>query len=275
MRFGFVFPGGTIHEALEMGQAAEEAGWDGFFVWDPVWGLDAWVTLAAVAMRTERIRLGTMITPVSRRRPWKLAGETATLDQLSNGRVILAVGLGAIDTGFIQFGEETDRKKRAELLDEGLDIITGLWRGQPFNYAGQHYQVQETTFAPPRPPVQQPRILIWVVGAWPRPRSMERALRYDGLLPAKMVGKGKFEPVTPDDLREMKAYIHANRTESGPFDIVVEGETPGEDAAEAASIVRPLADAGATWWLEAMWTAPSLDHVRKRLKQGPPKSGNW
>jgi alkanesulfonate monooxygenase SsuD/methylene tetrahydromethanopterin reductase-like flavin-dependent oxidoreductase (luciferase family) len=271
MRYGFVFPGGTVHEALEMGQAAEAAGWDGFFVWDPVWGMDAWVTLAAVAMRTERIRLGTMITPVSRRRPWKLASETATLDQLSNGRLILAVGLGAVETGFVQFGEETDRKKRAELLDEGLDIITGLWAGQPFNYSGKHYNVQETTFVLPQPPVQQPRIPIWVVGAWPRPRSLQRALRYDGLLPAHIVGEGKFEPVSADVLRQIKAYVDRERTEAAPFDIVMEGETPGDDADEAAEIVGPLAAAGATWWLEAMWTAPSLNNVWARVKQGPPK----
>jgi alkanesulfonate monooxygenase SsuD/methylene tetrahydromethanopterin reductase-like flavin-dependent oxidoreductase (luciferase family) len=270
MKYGFVFPGGTVHEALEFGQAAEQAGWDGFFVWDPVWGLDAWVTLAAVAMRTERIRLGTMITPVSRRRPWKLAGEAATLDQLSGGRVILAVGLGAVDTGFEQFGEVTDRKQRAELLDEGLDIITGLWAGQPFNYTGKHYTVRETTFAVPQPPVQKPRIPIWVVGAWPRARSMRRALRYDGLLPAHMVAQGKFEPVTPEVLREISAYAAQHRAGDGPYDIIVEGETPGDDAQEAASIVTPLAEAGATWWLEAMWTAPTLDHVRERLRQGPP-----
>ena len=128
MRYGFVYPGGDARDAAECAREAERAGWDGFFVWEPVWGVDAWITLAGVAMRTKRIRIGTMITPVSRRRPWKLASETATLDRLSNGRLILAVGLGATDTGFIQFGEETDRKTRAELLDEGLDIVTGLWR---------------------------------------------------------------------------------------------------------------------------------------------------
>ena len=112
------------------------------------------MSLTAAAMQTESIRLGTLLTPLSRMRPWKLASETATLDQLSGGRVILAVGLGAVDTGFAAFGEETDRRKRAELLDEGLDILTGLWRGQPFAYSGKHYQVQECTFMPPPPPVQ-------------------------------------------------------------------------------------------------------------------------
>src|SRR5512139_3147416 len=128
MNFGFVLPYGDASTAAEMAYAAEQAGWNGFFVWEPVWGIDAWVCLTAAAMRTQTIRLGTMLTPLSRMRPWKLASETASLDNLSGGRVILAVGLGAIDTGFTAFGEVTDRKQRAELLDEGLDILTGLWK---------------------------------------------------------------------------------------------------------------------------------------------------
>jgi hypothetical protein len=271
MKYGFVLPYGDAATAADFAQAGEAAGWDGFFVWDPVWGIDAWVALTAAAMRTERIRLGTMITPVSRRRPWKLASETATLDQLSNGRVILSVGLGAVDTGFIQFGEETDRKIRAELLDEGLEILTGLWRGQPFSYTGKHYQVQETTFFPPPPPVQSPRIPIWVVGAWPRKKSMARVLRYDGLLPNKMDDKGALGQVTPADIQVMKAFIEAHRTLTTPFDIVVEGETPGDNQAQATEKVRPFTEAGATWWIEAMWSAPNLDHVRTRVQQGPPR----
>src|SRR3990170_1566796 len=127
MKYGFVLPFGDALTAADLAYAAEQAGWDGFFVWEPVWGSDAWVSLAAAAMVTERIKLGTMLTPLSRMRPWKLASETATLDRLSGGRVILAVGLGAIDSGFAAFGEETDRRIRAELLDEGLDILTALW----------------------------------------------------------------------------------------------------------------------------------------------------
>src|SRR5687768_1655171 len=227
MRYGFVLPSGDAHTAANFAREAEQAGWDGFFVWEPVWGIDAWVALTAAAMVTERIRLGTMLTPLSRMRPWKLASETATLDQLSNGRVTLAVGLGALDTGFAEFGEETDRKVRAELLDEGLDILTGLWRGQPFNYDGKHYKIRETTFYPPPPPVQQPRIPIWVVGAWPRMKSMRRVLRCDGILPAVMDEQGQWRDTTPDDIRAIKQYVEANRIETNPFDIVMEGETPG------------------------------------------------
>ena len=211
MKYGFTLPQGDARTAAALAREAEIAGWDGFFVWEPVWGIDPWVSLAAAAMVTQHIRLGTMVTPVSRRRPWKLASETATLDHLFGGRVILSVGLGAIDTGFAAFGEETDRRQRAQLLDEGLAIVTGLWQGQPFRFNGTHYQVQPTEFMPPPPPVQQPRIPIWVVGAWPRPRSMQRALRWDGILPAIMTPEGGFVPPTPADVQAIAAYAAAHR----------------------------------------------------------------
>ncbi len=276
MKYGFVLPSGDARTAADMARAAERAGWDGFFVWEPIWGIDAWVCLTAAAMVTERIRLGTMITPISRMRPWKLASETATLDNLSGGRVILSAGLGALDTGFAEFGEVTDRKARAELLDEGLDILTGLWRGGPFTYEGAHYQIRSAgSFMPPPPPVQQPRIPIWVVGAWNRPKSMARVLRYDGILPNVMTPEGDHRPLTPDAIREIKAYVDANRTETTPFDIVAEGETPGDEPARAAEIVREWAAAGATWWIEALWSANEQpgghERVQRRLEQGPPR----
>lgn len=273
MKYGFVIPSGDAHTVANLAQTAEFAGWDAIFVWEPVWGIDAWISLTAAAMVTERIRLGTMITPISRMRPWKLASETATLDNLSGGRVILGVGLGAIDTGFTAFGEVTDRKTRAELLDEGLDILTGLWRGQPFNYSGKHYQVQECDFLPPPPPVQQPRIPIWVVGAWNWPKSMARVLRYDGLLPNVLDAQKQHQPLTPEAVAEMSAFSKAEKPNE-PFDIVVEGETPGNNPEEAAAVVRPYAAAGATWWLEARWQVPRNAEgeqlVAKRVKQGPP-----
>ena len=271
MKFGFVLPRGDARTAADFAHAAEAAGWDGFFVWEPVWGIDAWVALTAAAMRTERIRLGTLLSPVSRMRPWKLASEAATLDNLSGGRVIISVGLGAIDTGFEQFGEVTDRKTRAELLDEGLAIMDGLWQGQPFNYEGKHYQIKEMTFIPSPPPVQQPRIPIWVVGAWPRPKSMNRAIRWDGLLPAKMNVAGEFATLVPDDVRAMKGYIDEHRTQTTPFDIIVEGTTPGDDLNAATETIRGWADVGATWWIESMWETPEPDVVLARIQQGPPK----
>lgn len=270
MKAGFVFPGGDVQTAVRFGLEAEAAGWDGYFVWEPVWGVDAWVTLAAVAAQTERIRLGTMLTPVSRRRPWNLAGQAATLDQLSNGRVILAVGLGATETGFANFGEETDRKVRAELLDEGLEILTGLWRGQPFRYDGKHYRITPTEFMPPAPPVQQPRIPIWVVGAWPYAKSMARAARYDGLIPSKKGPRGMMQ-AEPEDLPQMREAILAQREERTPYDIIVEGKTPGKDPRRAAEILQPWVEAGATWWIEADWEARDSDQVLQRIRQGPPR----
>jgi alkanesulfonate monooxygenase SsuD/methylene tetrahydromethanopterin reductase-like flavin-dependent oxidoreductase (luciferase family) len=204
-------------------------------------------------------------------RPWKLASETATLDNLSDGRVILSVGLGAPDSGFAAFGETTDRKTRAELLDEGLDILTGLWRGQPFSYEGAHYKIQPTEFMVPPPPIQQPRIPIWVVGAWNRPKSMARVLKYDGILPNPMTPQNDHRPLTADDVRDIKAYVEANRTETTPFDIVVEGTTPGNKPKQAAEIVRGWDDAGATWWIEALWNAGSAKSIRRRVELGPPR----
>ncbi|MGH2502637.1 MAG: LLM class flavin-dependent oxidoreductase [Ktedonobacterales bacterium] len=272
MRYGFILPGGDARLVAESARAAEEAGWDGFFVWDPVWGVDPWVSLTAAAMVTKRIRLGTMLTPVSRCRPWTLAGQTATLDNLSGGRVILGVGLGAIDTGFAEFGEETDRKARAKLMDEGLAIIDGLWHGQPFNFDGKHYHVREITHFPPAPPVQKPRIPVWVVGAWPRPKSMDRVARWDGLLPDKISASGEREDYTPDDLRAMGAYLAERRpADAAPIDIIVEGETPGDDQAAAWAIVQPMRAAGATWWLESRWGDARDDEAQQRIRQGPPR----
>lgn len=265
MKFGIVFPYGSAREAADMAREAEQAGWDGFFVWEPVWGIDAWIQLTAAAMQTSRIRLGTMISPLSRMRPWDMAGKIATLDNLSNGRVTLAVGLGAIDTGFTQFGEVTDRKTRAELLDECLDIMTGLWRGQPFSYSGKHYTVQPCDFMPPPPPVQQPRVPIWVVGVWGKQKSMARVLKCDGWLPTTATDAGVMQQGAP-------GQIAAFRAQHGPsHDIIVEGVTPGDDRVKALDVLAPWRDAGATWWMEANWNAmgdPST--VLARVRQGPP-----
>jgi hypothetical protein len=275
MKYGFVLPWGDARMCADLARDAEQAGWDGFFVWEPVWGVDAWVSLAAAAMQTERIRLGTMLTPLAWTRPWKLAGEAATLDNLSNGRVILSVGLGAPDTGAPRFGEVVDRKIRAELLDEGLDILNGLWKGQPFEYHGKHYNLQPTDFQAPPPPVQQPRIPIWAVGVWPRMKSMRRVLRCDGLIASTLDADGKIGPPSPDSIREMKAWVQQNRTLQTPFDIIWEGETPGHAPEEAAAIVRPWAEAGVTWWTETRWELlrgeDAVSAVRERILQGPPR----
>jgi alkanesulfonate monooxygenase SsuD/methylene tetrahydromethanopterin reductase-like flavin-dependent oxidoreductase (luciferase family) len=273
VRYGFVIPRGDPRAVAELAGEVEAAGWDGAFYWDGInlgdmETYDAWVVMAAMTMRTERVRIGAMLTPPARRRPWKLARETIALDHLSGGRLVLPVGLGALDDGgFSKVGEPTDRRVRAQLLDESLDILTGLWSGEPFSYEGEHYTLEEMTFLPR--PVQSPRIPIWVVGAWPSEKSMNRALRYDGLLAYTTRGE-----VTPEDIRAMKAYVEENRSRDTPFDIVWEGQTPGDDPGRAASIVRPFAEAGVTWWIESMWTPPNeLDDLRARIRQGPPSIG--
>ena len=276
MKYGFIIPGGDIHTVADLAAETEAAGWDAAFYWDginiqdmPMY--DPWVTMAAMALRTRRVRLGAIVSPLSRRRPWKLARETVSLDHLSGGRLIVPVGLGALDDGgFGKVGEPTDRKTRAELLDESLAILTGLWSGEPFQYDGKHYHLDTMTFLPK--PVQSPRVPIWVVAMWHSERSMQRALRYDGLLPNVRGADGAPRDVTPDDIREMAAYVAERRNQSTPFDIVMEGETPGDDPAQAAAIVRPFAEAGATWWNESRWGAMSdVELVRTRIQQGPPR----
>jgi hypothetical protein len=159
-----------------------------------------------------------------------------------------------------------DLKVRAKLLDESLDILNGLWSGERFSYSGEHYHVQDMLLLPP--PVQSPRIPIWVVGAWPRNKSMQRVLRWDGILPQKTDGT----PMTPADIQAIKAFVDEHRTMQTPFDIALDAETPGNDRERAISIVRPWAKAGVTWWLESMWRDHiTLDDIRTRIKQGPPR----
>ncbi len=278
MQYGFIIPNGDIQTAPDLASEAEAAGWDGVFIPDcisidtegfpPMPGYDPWIVLAVMAVRTKHVRLGTMLSPISRRRPWKLARETVTLDHLSNGRLILPVGLGAAkdDAGFYKVGEAMDLKTRAKLLDESLDILTGLWSGQRFSYSGEHYHIQDMMLLPP--PVQSPRIPIWVVGAWPYKKSMQRVLRWDGILPQKTDGTA----MTPADIQAIKAFVDEHRTLKTPFDIVLDAETPGNDHERAISIVRPWAEAGVTWWLESMWQSHiTLDDIRTRIKQGPPR----
>ncbi len=277
MRYGFVLPGGTAAEQLEQAVLADQAGWDGVFVWEAAYGVDAWTLLAAMAQRTTRVRLGTMLTPLPWRRPWKVASQAVTLDHVSGGRAVLAVGLGAVDTGLGQTGEVTDRRTRAEMLDEGIDVVTGLWEGR-LRFAGRHYALDlaaRDDLAAVATPVQRPRIPLWVVGAWPRPRSMRRVLRCDGLLPVCM-DAGGFRATTPDDIRAMLGWLEEHGGVRPGFDVVMEGETPADDPARAGAIVAPWAEAGCTWWLDARWELPHhagdrMRVVRERLEAGPPR----
>lgn len=274
MKYGFVIPGGNLTTILDLAEQAELAGWNGIFYWDGIYieevplMYDAWTVLAAMALRTKKIRIGAMLTAVNRRRPWKLAREAVTVDHLSNGRLIIPVGLGALDDGgYSKVGEPQDRKVRAELLDEGLEIMRGLWTGKPFSYEGKYHKIGKMTFRPR--PIQKQGIPIWVVGAWPRMKSTQRALKYDGLIPTKKGQEGSSGGVTLDDVLDIKQFIRRNRKAKTPFDIVYEGQTPVGNRKKGAEIVRPWEKAGVTWSIESRWSKPH--EALPRIKQGPPK----
>ncbi len=257
----------------DLAHEAEKAGWDGFFLWDHILYsksqrlqiVDPWIALTAVAMKTRRIRIGTTLTPVARRRPWKLARETATLDHLSGGRLILSVGLGdPADADFACYGEEPDARVRAEKLDEGLDILAGLWRGRPFSFQGKHYHIEKVTFLPA--PLQKPRIPIWAGGFWPNKAPLRRAARWDGAIPLNKKGIW----ITPDDAVNVLAYIRQFRASKAPFDLVIIGSlsTLGKKPAETLSAFEQV---GATWWLQSLFMERnSLDALRLAIRRGPP-----
>ncbi len=259
--------------AANLARLAEESGWDGIFLGDAIWTQDPMISLAAAAMVTKRIRLGTMVIPVPLRRPWKLASESLALDHLSDGRLILGMGAGAVWMGWQAFPDEpTDKIVRAGMLDETIDILTLLYQRRQFDYDGTYYHLKLTQMDlmhyPPLP-VQQPRIPFWVPGIWPRMKSMRRLLKCDGLLPQKMNSKNEFETVTPADLHQMKAFIDANRTLTTPFDYVTEGKTGDLDIPLRRDILQEWAEAGATWWIESLWEATE-EQAASRLQQGPP-----
>jgi Luciferase-like monooxygenase len=267
-----VLPGGTAPEQLDQAMLAEQAGWDGVFVWEAAYGVDAWTLLAAMAVRTARVRLGTMLTPLPWRRPWKVASQAVTLDQLSAGRAVLAVGVGAVDTDLPDTAEVTDLRGRAERLDEGIDLIRALWDGHT-SYQGQHYRygTGRLDLTAAARPVQE-RIPVWVVGVWPRPKSLRRVLRCDGIIPQYDLDGRE---AGPDDVRALRGWLTEHGAEPG-FDIVADGETPAHDPAAAAATVAPWADAGCTWWLETRWEMPHdsaerMRQIRERLAAGPPR----
>jgi len=265
--FGPVF--GDPRAIAALAREAEAAGWDGFFIWDHVLWLhpenqpvaEPWVALAAIAAATERIRLGPLVTPLPRRRPWQVARQAVSLDQLSGGRLTLGVGIGGDWFGdYSRFGEPADDKTHGEQLDEALAILTGLWSGEPFSHAGGHYTVSEAQFLPR--PVQQPRIPIWVAGVWPGTRPFRRAARYDGIAP---MARAMDALLTPDEVRDLRAYIARHRPSGAPFDVVLGGpDLAGEQYAAYAA-------AGVTWYQVGAGDADSLDQARERLRRGPPR----
>ncbi|HET9436448.1 MAG TPA: LLM class flavin-dependent oxidoreductase [Candidatus Limnocylindrales bacterium] len=280
MRYGIVITGGEPRDQAHLAARAEAAGWDGVFTYDAISiGAgemhDPWVVLGAMAMTTRRVTLGAIVFAPARRRPWKLAREAATLDRLSGGRLVLPVGLGTVDDlGFGNVGEPTSARERAERLDETLAILDGLWRGEPFAYEGRHYRFGPMTFRPP--PVQRPRIPIWVVGAWPHERSMRRALRWDGIV-VQVNGWGGDPETGHLPLLDVTAWLGRERAadplrSDRPFEVVVDGVTPADDPAGAAQIAAAHAAAGATWWIEANWSDTSVSALDRRIEAGPPRA---
>jgi alkanesulfonate monooxygenase SsuD/methylene tetrahydromethanopterin reductase-like flavin-dependent oxidoreductase (luciferase family) len=260
---------------IDLGVAAERAGFDGFFLWDhivfantgdgpPI--IDPWLALAVVAARTSRIKLGTMITPVPRRRPWQLARQTATLDRLSGGRVILGVGIGSPAYGdFGIFGEPTGDRDRADLLDEGLAVLDGLWSGERFSYAGQHFTVDPVRFTPV--PVQRPRIPVWVGGVLPATRPMDRAARWDGAVPIRFADRSLIRP-SAQDIADVRQRVAAARGSADGFDVAVWAEV-APDPATVPALAADYAEAGATWWIETAKPGPGWwEGVTQRVAAG-------
>jgi alkanesulfonate monooxygenase SsuD/methylene tetrahydromethanopterin reductase-like flavin-dependent oxidoreductase (luciferase family) len=285
IRFGVDLPNfGPFSDpftVIEFARLAEQAGWDGFFLWDHVDRpthhplLDPWMALSAVAVNTQRVRLGALVTPLPRRRPWVVARQTVALDQLSRGRLIFGAGIGSgRSEEWENFGEELDPRARGVMLDQGLDVLAGLWSGQPFSYAGQHYRVQSSTFTPP--PVQRPRIPIWIAGAWPNKAPFRRAARWDGMCPLLPEGD------TLAHLEAAIAFTQSCRADpAAPFDIVYITAPHAHDRASLPAQVARASALGVTWWIEEFratafgteWTdAWDVEAMRDYVLQGPPAS---
>jgi alkanesulfonate monooxygenase SsuD/methylene tetrahydromethanopterin reductase-like flavin-dependent oxidoreductase (luciferase family) len=284
MRYGFVAPFVDAQGVTELAELGERQGWDGIFLAESVWGTDAWVALGAAAMVSERIRLGTLLTPVPRWKPWDLASRVGTVDRLSGGRAILSAGLGALHDGWLAFEADEGRRTRAEKLDEGLAVYDGLMRGQPYSFDGRHYTVQPTTFFPPDPTVQRPRPPVWLVGAYvvgsDRQPSLDRAARWDGLLPQVIDREERSKGDSIEVFAEVVEWVRERRAGLGlvdqAYDVVVEGDLTGEFVQRTPAQPAIWEQAGATWWIESWWTLPAgpegYAELRRRVAAGPPPS---
>lgn len=265
----------TVADLVALGELAERAGWDGVFLEDyvihhagddpPTW--DPWLVLAAVAGRTDRIRLGTTVTALPRRRPAKLAREVLTLDHLSGGRAGVAVGVGdPADRGLAAFGEPTDLKTRAAMLDEGLDLLVGLLGGERVTHRGAHYRADGVALRPP--PVQSPRVPVWVGGSTQARAVLRRAARADGIVPYKLTDTAGWSDFTPQEVHDLVAALPATRADAQPFDVAVGGRRRRPDERVERAYLADLAAAGATWWLEYV---PAGDPavMRAAVARGP------
>lgn len=252
---------------------AEKSGWDGFFLWDhlvewnkPIPVYETFTSLSAIAVGTSRIRIGTTISPLPKYKPWIIARKTVALDHLSNGRLTLGVGLGAIEsTDYGRFGEAPENHVLAEKLDESLKIITGLWTGKRFKHRGKHFSIKETIFRPS--PLQRPRIPIWVAGFWPHKAPFKRAVRWDGVVPLRMPGR----LAATEDIKKIASYVQDHRPSKPDFDIVTIGWTMGVNRVRDREKVLKYQEAGTTWWLESMWTKRERpEEMKARIRKGPP-----
>lgn len=255
---------------------AEASGWDGVFVWDHLLYrdekdgvVDPWISVAAIAQATETVRVGVMVAALARRRPWMVARQAATVDLLSDNRLIFGAGLGSLDDEFELFGEDPEERVRADKLDEALEIVRGLWRGEAFSYEGEHYRLGPVRFLPQ--PRQAPRIPVWIAGRWPNHRPFRRAARWDGVF-ATHEGLGHNETMSVEQLTEIISYtLHYRKAGADRFDVVIEGKTRGMDAAEDGELVAPYARAGLTWWVEKLgWFRGTVEEMRARIASGAP-----
>ena len=286
MQFGIHLPiFGPYGDALrlaDLAAEAEEAGWDGFFLWDavantfPLSLVDPWIALTAIALNTKRIRLGPLVTPLSRRRPWKVARETVSLDHLSHGRLILGVGSGGDPVEFDDLGEASDPKIRAAMLEEGLEVLINLWSGETFTFEGSYYHILAAQFLPR--PLQSPRIPIWVGGSWPLKAPFHRAARWDGVYPKDRRLREE-EMMEAQEVQHMRSYLDMYREPGSPFDVVHAGITSGENLEDAQTVVARYEAVGVTWWLENIipqrwggsWTEWRSEEMHRRITQGPPR----
>lgn len=266
-------PWGSPRQLGELAALAERSGWDAVFVEDYVFhpeGLDCydpWVAVAAIALATERLRVGVLVTPLPRRRPWKVAAEAVAIDHLSNGRMILGVGSGdPTSPDLARSGEAADARVRGDMLDEALEVIDRLWSGRPVTHHGRHYDLDDVTLRPG--PVQKPRIPIWVGGQVTRRRPRDRALRWDGSCLFKAEPPG-WEDMTPHDVRALRERAAARPDGGAGFEIAVGGRSRNDDLAAEREYIAALATAGVDWWNE--WVPPNtpLDHVRELVAAGP------
>ncbi len=280
MRFGiFIPPFKAFADPVRMvrlAQSAESAGWDGFFLWDHMLAgdgvavADPWVMMAAIATATERIRFGALVTPLPRRRPWVLARQIATLDHLSGGRLVVGIGNGGDGWDeFGSFGEETDDRRRAEILDESLELVQALLTGAPVEHDGAHFSVHTIGFVPT--PLQSP-VPIWAACRWPNRRPLRHAARLQGCFPIFSVPEPP-PPPDPDDIRAIRAELMAGGAGSD-IDIAVRCALSLEDPATLTPTIGALEEAGVTWLLEGFGRdEPPASVIEEVVAQGPPTSG--